>query len=378
MLIRYRTNGSITAANLMSDIDLILTGQISSVNDFSSGCDKANSSVSGTYPENIYTSVQANSGSGTYTYSKVHNDYPGTTHYFRMVFNTTEPMLRTMALAQGWNSGSSTLVNSQAMTKENIVHGVTIGNINEYLMNVANFSNPDATLWGINNGRSNNLLIGDRVQPTFPYQSLVLPVRQTRLVSQLDGTTGQTGNYYINILQRTPIINYPCTVFRETSNLNAKTSTYDSYNQKTGIDFVITDKSFFINWPTAGICHGVFDLGKNGVTDQYNSSMLMGMLDLRAEFVKIPYYYKLSTSSYGSIVDVDLIYDTPTRMRSSNQSITVIENPITGRIRETGNPMFSIYGINRISDSLVPGTVYAGPASVNRVVPITNYSLITE
>lgn len=362
----------------MSDINLILTGQIASVNDFSSGCDKAYSSVSGTYPANIYTSLQANAGSGTYTYSKAHNDYPGTIHYFRLVFDTSEPMLRTMALAQDWNSGSSTLVNSQAMTKENIVHGVRVGSINEFLMNILNFNNPDGQLYGINNGRSNNLLVGDRIAPTTPYQSLVIPVRQTRLVSQLDGTSGQAGNYYINILQRTPSFDYPCTVFRQNSNLFARPSIYDSYNQRTGIDFVITDKSFFINWASAGICHGVFDLGKNGITEQYNSSMLMGMLDLRAEFVKIPYYYKLSTSSFGSIVDVDLIYDTPERMPSSNQSITIIENPISGRIRETGSPVCSVYGINRISDSLVPGTVYAGPASVNRLVPITNYSLITE
>ncbi len=65
----------------MSDINLILTGQITTVNDFSSGCDKANSSVTGTYPDNIYASVQADSGSGTYTYSKAHNDYPGTTSF---------------------------------------------------------------------------------------------------------------------------------------------------------------------------------------------------------------------------------------------------------------------------------------------------------
>jgi len=378
MLIRYRTNSSITAANLMADFHAILTGQISSVNDFSAGCDKANSSIEGAYPAEVYASVQANSGTGTYTYSKKHNVYADVTHYFRLGFNVDSPILQTVSLSSGWNAGSNTMINSQSMTREFVVHGITISNISFYLASISNFNNPDASFWGVNNGKSSGLAVGDRIEPTTNYPSLTVPLRQTRIVSQSSGTSGNTGDYYVNISQQTGTINYPCTVNRETTALNAVPLAYNSSYQPNGIDIVITDKFFFISWPGAGLQHGIFDLGKNGVTEQNANSMLMGIVDLRSQFIKIPYYYKFSTSTYGTIVDVDLVYETPARVPSSNQSIAIVENPVIGKIRENGNPAAATYGLFRIADSLVPGTVYTGPSSVKRFVPVSNYSLITE
>ena len=362
----------------MADFHAIITGQVSSVDDLSSGCDKTNSSIHGAYPAEIYASVQADANTGTYTYSKKHNDYADVTHYFRLGFDTQSPTLQAVSLSSGWNSGSNTMINSQSMTREFIVHGITIANISFYLANISSFNNPDANHWGVNNGRSSGLAVGDRIEPSTNYPSLSLPQRQTRIVSQLSGTAGNTGEYYVNIPHQTGTINYPCTVNRETSALNAQTMAYNSSYQPNGIDIVITDKFFFISWPGAGLQHGVFDLGKNGVTEQNTNSMLMGMIDLRSQFIKIPYYYKFSTASYGTIVDVDLTAETPARVPSSNQSISIIENPVIGKIRENGNPAAATYGLFRIADALVPGTLYTGPSSVKRFVPVSNYSLITE
>ena len=378
MLIRYRANSSITATNLMADFHAIITGQITTVNDFSAGCDKTNSSIEGTYPAAVYASVQNDSSTGTYTYSKVHNAYADVTHYFRLNFSADSPMLQTVSLSSGWNSGSNTMINSQSMTREFIVHGITISNISFNLATIGSFNNPDAAQWGFNNGRSSGLAVGDRIEPTTNYPTVTLPLRQTRITSQSTGTTGNTGDYYVNIAQQTGTINYPCTVNRETTALNAVPLAYNSSYQPTGIDIVITDKFFFISWPGAGLQHGIFDLGKNGVTEQNANSMLMGMIDLRSQFIKIPYYYKLSTASYGTIVDVDLVYETPVRIANSNQSISIIENPVIGKISENGNPATATYGLFRIADSLVPGTAYTGPSSVKRFVPVSNYSLITE
>ena len=342
MLVKYRTNSSLTAANLMSDFNLIITGQVANVNSFSSGCDKGNTTIIGSYPAGVYNQVQANVLSGTFTYSKVHNDYADNTNYFRLVFSNTEPILNTIVLSKDFVSASNTMVNSQAVTKENLVHGVIVSSLMDNIITIGSFSNPDATLYGLNNGRSANLAYGDRIQVTYPYQSLVLPIRQTRLLTQISGSTGSTGEYAQAYSQRTATINYPCSVFRETSNLACRATPFNQENQITGIDIVVSDKCFFINWPSGGLCHGIFDLGKNGISTQFANSMSMASVDLKAEFAKIPLFYSLSSQSYGSAADIELEYYTPTRMRSNNQSITVIENPVEGVMRETGNPALSI------------------------------------
>jgi len=378
MFIQYRTNSTITAANLMADLHAMITGGITTVNDFSSGCDKTNSLVAGAYPAEVYESVQANAGTGVYTYRKTHNEYADVDHYFRLTFDVNTPKLDTLSLSQDWNSGSNAMVNSQSATKEFIVHGITVNSIYETLLTVGSFDNPSSGSWGTNNGRSTGLATGDRITPSYITPSLTMPVRQTRLTSQLSGTAGSTGEYYVNIPQLTGSIGHPCTVLRETTQFNAAPVAYNQRFQRQGIDAVITDKFFYMRWTAGGINHGVFDLGKNGVTNQFSDSMLMGMIDLRAGFARIPRYYKFSTQSYGTLADVDLVSDVPARMPSSNQSISVVENPVQLRIRENGNPTMAVYGLSRVPEVLVPGTRYTGPSSVQRFIPISSYSLTTE
>ena len=116
MLLRYRMNSSCTLQNMKDDINNIITGNISSVNDLSSGADKVNSAMYGTYPAAIYTRVNAS----TYTYSKVHNDSnTGKTHYFRL--NYGSDTLANVALAQSYTSGTDTLVNSYTGPTLNLV-----------------------------------------------------------------------------------------------------------------------------------------------------------------------------------------------------------------------------------------------------------------
>jgi len=107
MLLRYRMNSSCTLQNMKDDINNIITGNISSVNDLSSGADKVNSAMYGTYPAAIYTRVNGS----TYTYSKAHNDSTTSkTHYFRLNYDSAT--LANVALAQSYTSGTDTLVNS--------------------------------------------------------------------------------------------------------------------------------------------------------------------------------------------------------------------------------------------------------------------------
>ena len=111
MLIRYRTNSSCTLQNFKDDVNNIILGNIATVNDLSSGADKVNSQMYGTYPTGTYARVNAS----TYTYSKLHNDTNASkTHYFRLNFDSTT--MSNISLAQSYTSGSDTLVNSFVKT----------------------------------------------------------------------------------------------------------------------------------------------------------------------------------------------------------------------------------------------------------------------
>lgn len=101
---------TISSANFIADIVGILDGSITSTAGLSAGADKTNSSFSGTYPSTKLTKVNA----GTYTFSKIHGSDPTYTHYFRLTFSGST--MTTFTVAQGYTSGTDTLLNSAAQT----------------------------------------------------------------------------------------------------------------------------------------------------------------------------------------------------------------------------------------------------------------------
>lgn len=116
MLVRYRMNSSCTLANMQTDINNIILGNITNVSQLSAGADKTSSQIYGTYPAGtLYARVNGT----TFTYSKIHNDSTTSkTHYFRLNFDASQ--LTTINLAQSYTSGTDTLVNSGASTALNI------------------------------------------------------------------------------------------------------------------------------------------------------------------------------------------------------------------------------------------------------------------
>ena len=110
MLVKYRTLPSITAQNFLDDIVGILDGSITSTAGLSAGADTTNSAFSGTYPTSQLTKVAA----GTYTFSKIHSVDTNYTHYFRLAFSGAT--VTTFTVAQGYTSGTDTLLNSVAHT----------------------------------------------------------------------------------------------------------------------------------------------------------------------------------------------------------------------------------------------------------------------
>lgn len=115
MLVKYRMLPTISNANFKADIIGILDGTITSTAGLSAGADKTNSSFVGTYPTSQLTKVNA----GTNTFSKIHGTDNTYTHYFRLTFDAGVGLAATMTtftVAQGYTSGTDTLLNSVAQT----------------------------------------------------------------------------------------------------------------------------------------------------------------------------------------------------------------------------------------------------------------------
>ena len=115
MLVKYRMLPTISNANFKADIIGILDGSITSTAGLSAGADTANSSFVGTYPSSQLTKVNA----GTYTFSKIHGTDNTYTHYFRLTFDAGVGLaakMTTFTVAQGYTSGTDTLLNSVAQT----------------------------------------------------------------------------------------------------------------------------------------------------------------------------------------------------------------------------------------------------------------------
>lgn len=110
MLVRYRTNSTLTEQQMTDDIVGLIEGTITTVNDLSNGCDKTATTIIGTYPNSIYVKVNGT----TNTFSKAHNLDNSIVHYFRLTFSGTT--MTTFSFARSYTAGTDTLVNSQSET----------------------------------------------------------------------------------------------------------------------------------------------------------------------------------------------------------------------------------------------------------------------
>ena len=369
MLVRYRMNSNITLANFQSDINAIITGSALIPDDLSAGCDKTATEFIGPYPAGIYSRVNQT----TYTYSKKHNEYgeppDNVTHYFRITFNATG--IEGITLARSYVSGTDTLVNSQALVDEYIPEGadgfftgaISITGRSQAFLNVAK-------------------TIGDRLDVEYIRDSYVGdfpgrgPLPGTRLI-----TTTQ-----VNRVQTTD--SRALVVYRETETLNIRMTTYDSRFNRAGIDIIITDKTFFISSPQSesvptrgsfnGVDVGIFDIGKTGVSREFTDSMLMCSTALSSGLVKIPYYYRLDTRSYGALIDNPIVGNRPRKLYKGDGTTVVIENPTFLQQVVNGDTVAAIYGLFIIPDYFILNNyTYSDAQTLRRFVKY-NYAILTE
>jgi hypothetical protein len=360
MIIRYRMNSSCTLANLKTDLHNIISGNITTTADFSAGCDKTNSVIYGTYPAGIYSVANA----GTYTYSKVHGDYgSGTTHYFRLSFDSTK--LTGITLAQSYTSGSDTLVNSQSLSTE-VVTNYNYSQVYTGLINVNTIYRS-----------SSNIAVGQKVELASNTQfDLLNTPPGLRIVSKPNAGftgTGTTGSYALNKYVTVAAGAYYDHIIKsEVTSLNISPTTYSAVDAPYGIDIVITNKCFFISAQAANTHLGIFDIGKNGVTREWTSSMLMAGVDLSGglqSLAKIPYSYKYSTLSYGTNNDVVLVRNNPVKQYKASGSIAILENPIFLQYPDAGNAIATTYGLYAIAPSAYAmNSVYTDGSTYRLVV----------
>ncbi len=389
MLVRYRMNSTCTAANMRADIDAIITGTATTVNDLSSGCDKANSVFYGTYPSAKYARVgqtSAGSGTGTDTYSKIHNDYSDTTHYFRLTYDGSK--LANFTIARSYTAGTDTLVNSRELFKFRNI-GRASGPFLGTYMSVTGISNLHLTAAGaagtlaINDTftysyNDNAQLTGSNVSNT---ELSLLPAKlpgSAYLTGQLTGSTGSTGNYSVAGIIQTADTWWQ--VFRPTS-ANILPHTYNANSLiGYGIDIVVSSKLIYIGSPYNGAFLGMFDIGKNGVTRSYTDSMLMAGIDVQQEMFggSIPHTYKFNTNSYGAQVNLSLEFVTPRKRFLANGSMVVVENPVFLFQEDNGNAVSAVYGLLKLPEqTYASNTTYVDASNVRRLT-INDFSILTE
>jgi len=276
MLVRYRTTGNQSLANFQQDLNNIITGAVAAPADLTSNA-RANSLVYGTYPNGIYSRVNAT----TYTYSKAHNVVSGYTHYFRFGFSATQ--LTTWDLAQSYNSGTDTLINTYQKTGLNI-----------------------------------------------------------------------------------------------TPNLN-----YDVY-YPIGMDILISNKCLLIQAVQSGPVFGMFDMGHNGVSRAYTSSMLMCFQDMQNVVgygantgCIVPYTYNFDTLSYAQTTNAHLDL-TPVKKFTSNSNLVVFENPTFIKNTVSGSVINLIYAIYKIPTATFNGVaIYKDSNNLYRL-SYNDYSILVD
>jgi hypothetical protein len=379
MLVKYRMNSTATLTTLKADLHKIISGQITTVADFGTGCDKTNTLVYGTYPTGKYTVENA----GTYTYSKVHGQYSDTTHYFRLNFGAT--YLDSISLSKSYTSGTNTLVNA-ATSVVNRPAWTTYGNASASALQSASgyykkgqfYGNVDAITAGdIVTVQGNGYWVSNEAS-LYGY---AFKVPNNIVVTSITGNNPVTAT-----LSKVPgrvitvgTLKPQFTGWRG-GNINVSTFVYSSL-LPNALDVVITDKCFFIGSTTNNAAYGIFDISKNGVTRGYPNSMLMAMINVNDpnNGVIVPYTYKIDTTTYGTVTNGTVLGQVPTRINQADtNTVSVIENPTFVQFEEAGYAQSAVYGLYKIPDSLyVSSSIYKDASNVYRVV-YSNFSIYTE
>lgn len=159
---------------------------------------------------------------------------------------------------------------------------------------------------------------------------------------------------------------------------------YDNFYRNT-IDILVTNKCFMILNPGMNCYYGIVDIGHNGVTRTYNSSMLMMGQDFN-DIINygtpnlggtIPYSYNFDTLSYGSH-SLSHTSINPLRKQTANGNAVVIENPIYASSTAAASAGSLVYGVYKLQTGLFAGVqTYKDTSNLYRLT-INDYAILVD
>lgn len=159
---------------------------------------------------------------------------------------------------------------------------------------------------------------------------------------------------------------------------------YENYYRST-IDILVTNKCFMILNPGMNAYYGIFDIGHNGVSRTYNSSMLMMGQDFNDVINygtpnlggTIPYSYSFDTLSYASHSTSHYSINA-LRKQTANGSGVVIENPVYAASTAAGNAGALVYGVYKLQTGLFSGVqTYRDTSNLYRLT-INDYAILVD
>lgn len=161
------------------------------------------------------------------------------------------------------------------------------------------------------------------------------------------------------------------------------TINYDA-NYPIGMDIIISSKAFFIQAIQSNQALGVFDLGHNGVTRAYTSSMLMAFQDMQNVInygantgVLIPWTYSFDTLSYANNTSGHANI-TPVKKFTATSNLAVFENPVYCTSTPNGSTINLMYSLYKIPTAAFSGIqLYQDSSSLYRL-SLNDYSILVN
>jgi hypothetical protein len=168
------------------------------------------------------------------------------------------------------------------------------------------------------------------------------------------------------------------------TNLNINPSINYDVNYPVGIDIIINNKCIVIQAIQSAQVQGIFDLGHNGVTRSFQSSMLMAFQDLQNVIntgantgVLIPYTYSFDTLSYTNNTSSH-VNTIPLKKFTASSNLAVFENPVFITSTPNGSVLNLMYALYKIPTASFSGIqIYNDSNNLYRL-SINDYSILVD
>jgi hypothetical protein len=161
------------------------------------------------------------------------------------------------------------------------------------------------------------------------------------------------------------------------------TINYD-LNYPVGIDIIVNSKCIVLQAIQSAQVQGIFDLGHNGVTRAYTSSMLMAFQDLQNVVntgantgVLIPYTYSFDVLSYANNTSGH-VQTIPLKKFTASSNLAVFENPVFITSTPNGSVLNLMYSLYKIPTASFNGIqIYKDSNNLYRL-SINDYSILVD